>query len=186
MAAFDKFMHNVLTDVEVKLKEHIQDNFRSGSFYGDTWPGKSQYPGAKQKNLYQNGILQEQVDPQANYGEQTITVHSTLPYAAIHNEGGVITVNQNMIRFFWAMYYKARGAVTTKKDGTASKNKRNTTLNAHAEYWKGLALMKVGSKIKIPERRFVGPHPHLDTSIENIVHDNVKEIEQYLANRLKP
>lgn len=205
MANLDQFIANCLNDVEVKLKQHIQQNFRTGSFYGEGWPAKRMYPGAKQKQLYKNGMLQESVDPQANHAEQTITVHSSLPYAAIHNEGGEITVTAKMKRFFWAMHLKAAGAVSrtvARPDGSRhtfvstgsraamAKQRGSTTkkagrLNAEAEYWKGLALMKVGSKLKIPKRQFVGDHPMLNAAIEKIVTDNVREIEAALAAQLQ-
>ncbi len=202
---FDQFIQHCLTDIEVKWKEQIQENFRRQSWYGDPWPPKRPYPGSRAKTLYNDGLLQESVDPNANYADQSITVHSPLPYANIHNDGGEITVTAKMKKFFWAMHLKAAGAISrtvVRSDGsrhtfisTGSKaamakqkeatTKRAQKMNAEAEYWKGLALMKTGSKLKIPRRRFVGEHPVLDAAVERIVDANVKDAADALAAHLQ-
>jgi phage gpG-like protein len=176
-SVFDDFIKNCLNDVEVKWKELIQENFRRQSWHGEGWPPKRPYPGSRAKTLYKEGLLQESVDPLANHANQTIEVTSPLPYAALHNDGGEITVTAKMKRFFWAMHLKAKGA--------KARGARAVKLNAEAEHWKGLALMKVGSKMKIPRRRFVGDHPVLDAAIERIVDLNVKEAADALAAHLQ-
>ena len=37
--------------------------------------------------------------------ENSITFFTSLPYAAIHNDGGEIVVTKRMKRFFWHKYY---------------------------------------------------------------------------------
>lgn len=96
-----------------------------------------------------------------NVGEDFIRWSSSLPYASIHNEGGEITVTAKMKSFFWAMYYKASGAMTKTKGGKVSASKRNQNLSVEAQQWKNMALMKIGSKIKIPQRQFIGDHPRV-------------------------
>lgn len=59
-----------------------------------------------------------------------------------------------MKRFFWAKYYAATGAFGRKKDGSPAKDKRTTQLSSEAEFWKVLALMKVGKTIRIPAAVF--------------------------------
>ena len=63
----------------------------------------------------------------------SVTIIVDEDYAEIHNEGGKITITRSQQKYFWAMWYK------TKKD-----------------YWKYLALKKVGSYIEIPKRQFIG------------------------------
>lgn len=180
-SVFDAFITNCLKDVEVKWKELIQENFRRQSWHGEGWTPKKPYPGSRAKTLYKEGLLQESVDPLANHANQTIEVSSPLPYAALHNDGGEITVTAKMKRFFWAMHLKAVGA----HGGARKQTARAVKLTAEAEHWKGLALMKVGSKLKIPRRRFVGEHPVLDAAIERIVDANVKEAADALAAHLQ-
>lgn len=182
---FDDFLLNCLIDVAVKLQEQIGENFRRGAFYGQPWKGKSNYPGAKQKLLYRHGILQESVDVDADPAAKTITARSTVAYASLHNEGGVVVVTGKMKRFFWYMHKKALGSLATKKDGTTRANRRNMAINAEAEYWKGLALMPVGKRLHMPERRFVGPHPQLDKAIKQIVTTNLNEAAAALAQQMQ-
>ena len=49
-----------------------------------------------------------------------------------------------------------------------------------AEFWKRLALMKVGSSIKIPRRRFIGPSPEVERIVEDIIDENLEDFfEKY-------
>jgi len=48
------------------------------------------------------------------------------------------------------------GKVKTTKGGKQANMASNRKLNAKAEYCKRMALMKVGSQIKIPKRQFIG------------------------------
>jgi phage gpG-like protein len=115
----------------------------------------------------------------------SITFSSSLPYASIHNEGGTIKVTTAMKKYFWAMYYQASGAITTTSTGKASKSKKNTLLTAEAAYWKSLALIKVGSKLTIKKRQFMGSHPTVDAAVEAIVNRHVNALAQSLAKTLQ-
>lgn len=44
--------------------------------------------------------------------------------------------------------------------------------------------MKVGTKIKVPKRQFMGDHPYIVKSIKDIVDFRMKEVEQYFASSL--
>jgi hypothetical protein len=88
--------------------------------------------------------------------DKRISIGSTLKYAEIHNNGGVITVTEKMKRFWWAKYYEFAGGVKKGKNGQISKAKANIALNAKAEFCKNMALMKVGAKIKMPKRQYLG------------------------------
>ena len=113
-----------------------------------------------------------------NIEGHNIAWRSSLPYAAIHNEGGEITVTPQMIKFFWAMCYKASNAMS------GGNSQRNTKLSNKAAIWKALTLMKPGSKIKMPERRFVGAHPVVDGAVERVVDENVQAMNDVLHREL--
>jgi hypothetical protein len=102
-----------------------------------------------------------------------------LPYATINNDGGEIEVTAKMKSFFWAMAYKA-GMAAGKGN-----SERSQRLSAEAQQWKNLALMKVGTKMKIEQRQFIGDHPVVRQRIEDIIGVNFKELEQYYYNKLK-
>jgi phage gpG-like protein len=102
-----------------------------------------------------------------------------LPYAVIHNEGGLLTVTDKMKSFFWAMYYKSSGAAKGQK------NSRGKALSLEAGLWKAMALKKVGSRIKIDARPFIGPHPQVDNAVERVFDDTMKEFEQFIHQTLE-
>ena len=107
--------------------------------------------------------------------ENSITFFTTLPYAAIHNDGGEIKVTKKMKRFFWAKYYETSGAFGRKKNGERRNDKRTVQLSTEAEFWKYMALMKEGKSIKIPRRRFLGVSPEVEKAVRDIVEENITE-----------
>lgn len=178
---FETFFNNILKDLKVELTEEFDRNFERKSFFGTPW---AQTKGTNNRGslMLRSGDLRKSIESKLN--NDGITFSSSLPYASIHNSGGSITITPNMKKYFWARYYQAVGKVKVKKDGTASKAKTSLTANAQAQYFKSLALMKVGSKITIPQRQFLGHHPQIDTIVKQIVDENIKELNENLKHTL--
>lgn len=167
----------ILKDISVKASEEFDRNFERQSFFGQAWQRQKSPRRAGGHILVDTGALRRSIS--AKIDQDSITFQTTLPYAAIHNEGGEIKVTARMKRFFWAMYYKANGGLGRRKDGTLRRDQRNARLSSEAEFWKHLALMKVGSTVKIPRRRFLGNHPDLEREITAIIE---KRLEEYFSN----
>ncbi len=173
---FDTFFQNVLTDTEVKVMELLHENIRRQAFFNDPWPPAKSPAKSRKKLLYQSGDMQDGY--MSHTSDMNIIITNSMDYAGVHNEGADVPVTARMKKYFWAMYYKATGGLTKNKSGTIGNNKRNRDLSAAAEYWKSLALMRVGDKIHIPERRVMGEHPEIDKAIERICDRNIKEAVQ--------
>lgn len=184
---FENSFKKLFKFVAADWERQIAENFRTQSFYGNGWKGKSNYPGSRQgKTLYRDGDLQNSVQVNDNLAAGTISASSYVGYATIHNQGGKIAVIAKMKKFFWAMYYKSSGAVSKRKDGKTGNNKRNAKLTAEAEYWKAMALMKVGATITIPQRQFVGYHADLKAAIEKRANEVVpQDLTNYITSVLK-
>ncbi len=87
-----------------------------------------------------------------------ITAGEGLPYAAIHNNGGTITVRvtEKMKKYFWAMYYKTENV-----------------------YWKNCALStKSHFTIQIPKRQFIGPSYTLNQNIDTWAINHILKAEK--------
>lgn len=178
----EQLLKNVLNDLRVELTDEFDKNFERKAFFDKGWKD-TKHNVARGTLMMRTGGLRGSI--RGDIKDGGLHYSSSVPYAAIHNEGGVLTVTANMKKFFWAMYYKASGAITTKKDGSASKSKRNATLTEEAAYWKSLALMKVGDKITVPQRQFIGHHPQVDAAIHQVCDDNVKEFAESIAATLQ-
>lgn len=176
---FETIFKNILSDVKVGLSDEFDRNFERKAFFDRAWPARRN-PDAKGSLMQVRGGSGLRGSINASIDGDNIAWRSSMPYAAIHNDGGEIQVTPQMKKFFWAMYYKASGAVSLKKDGTASKTQRNARLTLEAEYWKSLALIKVGTKIKMPQRRFIGNHPQVDATIKQVMDENMQEYQQHL------
>jgi phage gpG-like protein len=184
MQAFEVFFKNILNDIKVELSEEFDKNFERKAFFDQQW-ADTKWAVNKGSLMLRTGAGRRSIMATIEGGQ--IVWRSSLPYMGIHNDGGEIEVTAKMKKFFWAMFYKASNAVTFKvKTREASANKRNEKLTAEAAIWKSLALMKVGEKIKIPKRQFIGDHPVVDASIKKIVDANAKELHSSLLNVFKP
>ena len=58
-------------------------------------------------------------------------------------------------------------------------------LSEIAQWYKNMALMKVGSKIRIPKRQFIGHHSKVDRYVKQVIDDNMKDVQSYIKNLLK-
>jgi len=180
----NQLIKNIIQDTRVAITSAVDENFREKSFFGAPWAA-SKAPNHKGTLMIRSGQLKNSI--RSKVSGSTITWSSSLPYAGIHNEGGEIEVTAKMKRFFWAMYYKSAGAVTYSiKKKAANNTQRNQRLSKEAEYWKSLALMKVGAKLKIEKRQFIGDHPQVGVIINKVMAENSKDIENYIKTHLKP
>lgn len=170
----EDFLKTTLTDIKIKISEEFDKNFERKAFFDQKWR-QSRFFHRKGSLMIRTGKLRRSI--QSKITKNGIRFTSAMPYADIHNNGGEITVTEKMKRFFWAMYYKSAGAIKTTKTGKISQSGRNEKLRAEALGWKALALKKIGSKIKIEPRQFIGHHPQIDTAIREIVNKNLKELE---------
>ncbi len=181
-SAFNTFLHNLLSDLRVELTEEFDRNFERKAFFDRAWK-----PIAGSNNrgslMMRTGALRNSIESRVQ--QEGLQFTSNMPYAAIHNEGGELTVTANMKKFFWAMHYKASGAITKNKDGSARKTDRSARLSQEAGYWKSMALMKVGEKIKIPQRQFIGHHPRVDELVQQVADDNVQELATAIGEALQ-
>jgi phage gpG-like protein len=107
--------------------------------------------------------IKEKTDTSLTLTADTTLVGSAFDYAEIHNEGGEIVVTEKMKAFFWAKYYETEGRQSTNKRGERRNTKQNKQLSQDALFWRNLALKKVGDKITIPQRRFIGENEELKT-----------------------
>ncbi len=138
----------------VESVKFFKDSFRKGGFTNTSFvEWKSNLMGSK--TLYQHGTLMGSIRKVVETDDK-IVIESNTPYSEIHNQGGYITVTPRMKKFFWAKYYEFAGNIKKTKKGTVSKAKRNLKTNAKAKFFKNMALMKVGAKIQIPQRQFMG------------------------------
>ncbi|EKT4520783.1 hypothetical protein JE950_002442 [Flavobacterium psychrophilum] len=193
------FIKNILSDVSKDLNGEFLQGFDDKNFFGSPWPKST-------KGLTDTGKLRRSVFvPGPKIQGNQIIWSSSLPYASIHNQGGEIIVTEKMKRFFWAMYFESSGAISKsieQKDGSrvlfvssdsksrmnkqaTSKSKRNIRRNAEALMWKNLALQKVGAKMKIKQRQFIGDHPQVRQRIEHVVNKNMEEIGKTIFNKFK-
>lgn len=171
------FYFTLLKDIKIELDEEFDRNFERKAFFDQTWPGTN-FPNHRGSMMARTNALRRSLNSEIQ-GEG-IAYTSSLPYASIQNEGGQIKVTSSMKSFFWAMYYKASGAMSKTKGGKTAQTERNERLTKEAQAWKAMALKKVGSIIKIPPRRFIGNHPQVQKSIDRVMNDNLEELNNYM------
>lgn len=163
----------ILSDIRVELSDEFDQNFERQAFFSEAWQRHHSPLRPGGHILVDTGRLRSSISSRTT--ENSITFYTNEPYAAIHNEGGDIRVTAKMKRYFWHRYYQATGAFGRRKDGTARRDRRNLQLSTEAEFWQHMALMKVGSVIRIPRRQFLGTSPEVEQAIREIVEENLSE-----------
>lgn len=169
----NKVLRTCLQDIQVELDDEFDRNFARQGFFSEKWQRRKPDFAAGRGVLAGTGALRRSILSRIS-GTQ-ITFHSDAPYAEIHNEGGTITVTKKMKGFFWFKYKQATGTLGRTKSGAKRNDKRNRTISAQAEFYKAMALKKVGSKITIPRRQFLGTSPEVETSVRQIIERNLTE-----------
>lgn len=169
----NKVVRNILRDIRVEMSDAFDRNFERQAFFSEAWQRRKSPTRPGGSILIDSGTLRRSI--QSRTTETGITFFTTLPYAGIHNDGGEIRVTRRMKRFFWAKYYESTGAFGRKKNGERRNDKRTVQLSTEAEFWKCLALMKEGSTIKIPRRRFLGVSPEVEQAVREIIEENITE-----------
>ena len=188
-ASIDTLIKNILSDLRVELTDEFDQNFERQSYFGHAWQ-RRKTPIGDGALLQKSGALRRSIhSPRTS--DTGITFSSSLPYASIHNEGGEIEVTAKMKRFFRAKFYEAQGISTSrKKDGEKRRTLSDGGFYAWtesmkmksvmAEFYRRMALMKVGQKIKMPERRFIGGGPEVEAIVRSIIDENLNEyLTQY-------
>ena len=174
------FLDKVLNDLRVELADEFDKNFERKSFFGKTWTSRKS--GSRGSLMLVRGRLRRSL--RARVQNKLIVFTSSVPYAAIHNEGGTIKVTAKMKRYFWAKFYELSGKVKVNVR-TRTVSKVSQKHSAEAEYYKSLALMRVGSKITIPERRFIGNAPEVQQAIKRVADKSINEFSKQLKNTLE-
>jgi len=165
-------------------QQHFQDNFRKGGFVNNglqKWqPAKRLSSGSKSAAANYGTLLssRKMLFSSINYvvRQAAVQIYNDLDYAAIHNEGGNITVRvtPKMRKFAWAKYCKS--AANRTKSGNTAKRETGSE-SSDALMWKRLALTHKDSlNIHIPQRQFVGDSAELDANIITAIERGITEI----------
>ena len=171
----------ILKDIAIDLGDQFDQNFERQAFFSRAWE-RHRSPVRKGGHILVDSVgLRRSIMKRVT--EDSITFVTTEPYAAIHNEGGEIVVTERMKRYFRARFYEAQGGFTRKEgkparplsDGGFYAWTSGMQLNEVAEFWRCMALMKVGRTIKIPRRQFLGNSPEVERMVTDIIERNLTE-----------
>lgn len=160
--------------VAIEAAKFFKDCFVKGGFTDesfDKWAeGTSPLRGKKTLIGYRNTMNLMQSIRTLEESENRVRTGTQLVYSEIHNDGGIITVTKKMKAFWWAKYYEFAGA--NRKTATAQ-----ARVNAKAEFCRGMAMMKVGKKIKIPKRQYIGESKTLFKTLDEWFQSIVDQLE---------
>ena len=183
----------ILRDIAVELSDEFDKNFERQAFFSEAWQRRVSPTRPGGHILVDSGTLRRSVLSRSD--SNSITFYSTLPYAAIHNEGGEIVVTARMKRFFRAKAYEAAGSFGRKNRKSSDETPRRSisdrqfwgwmhsmSLTAEAEFWCAMAMKPEGSTIKIPRRQFLGASPEVEKAVREIIEKNLAE---YFEHDLK-
>lgn len=168
-----RVIRNILKDIRIDLGDEFDRNFERQTFFSEKWERRKSPIRPGRAILVDTGKLRQSIRSQST--DTSIRFFCALPYAGIHNDGGEIKVTRKMKAFFWHKYYEATGSFGRKKNGERRNDKRTIQLSTEAEFWKCMALMKVGQSITIPKRQFLGASPEVEQAVKDIIEENLAE-----------
>lgn len=191
-AAINRLVNRVLPiKVGALAKAHFRENFRLSGFMNGglrAWPvTRRQQTGGKSAAANYGPLLSRRNHLFGSIGYKPgpgfVVIGTSLPYAAIHNDGGTVgpTVTLKMRKFAWAMYYRSLGSKGSKgsKSSKGSRGKKGATVPAEAERWKALALTrKQKLNITIPKRPFIGDSQELNAAINRKIGEEMDKLFQ--------
>ncbi len=152
MKGFKSVMKTILNDLKVELTDEFDQNFERKAFFDTPW-ADTKLPNPIGSLMMRTGALRDSI--MSDVESEGIHFTSSVPYAAVHNEGGTFkkTITPQMRKWAFAMFKTTKNAI-----------------------YKGIALSKKDHlTITIPKRQFIGDHPKVDEAIEQVVEANVKE-----------
>lgn len=182
MSKENDILSKILNDLRVELADEFDKNFERKAFFNDKW--KDRQRDGKGSLMLVTSKLRSSI--KSEIVGSSVVFSSSEPYAVIHNFGGEITVTEKMKSYFWAKYYETVGKITNTKKGSVAHSSRNMELSEMAQWYKNMALMKVGSKIHIPKRQFIGHHSEVDNCVKQVIDDNIKDVQKYIKSLLSP
>lgn len=155
----DALWKKMMEDLRVQLLDSYDKNFERKGFFGRRW--KKRRVKNRGSLMMVSGRLRRSIRGRV-IGKYTIEFSSDAPYARIHNEGGEIRVSERMKRYFWYLYMERK----------------------QPEY-KWMALMKTGSKIKIPQRQFIGYYKGMDKTVERAADRMMESMAEEIARQTR-
>ena len=166
--------------------DHFRENFRQGGFVDSSlekWkPSKRLSSGGPDAASNYGTLLSSRNHlfrsiRSESYAARSV-VSTTVPYAAIHNEGGMTSyaVTPKMRKYAWYRYYKAAG-IKRKASVKTGRKHGAPQENPQALYWKRFALTKKSRiEARIPQRRFIGPSKVLEDAISAKIENEIMRI----------
>jgi phage gpG-like protein len=161
------------------VRNQALKNFDRESFDGKKWNTRKNKEGSQRNLLVMRGVLRRSLRVTREiWGD--VRVGTSVPYAKIHNEGGITfpRVTKKMRRFAWAMYKKKSGKAARFEDSVRDSEIRSwRAATDSASFWKGLALTKKTRLIiRIPKRQYMGAEPALEQEIKRYLESAFQEV----------
>jgi hypothetical protein len=88
-----------------------------------------------------------------------------------------------MKKYFWWQYRIHSKSVRKTKSGRVAKGAANQSNNAKANFCKAMALKPVGSKIKIPQRKFMGNSRNMMRVMDSVLIDFIKRKSNQIPHK---
>jgi len=152
------FLEKLPNYIAVIWENDTMQNFENQSFDGQKWAGRKQQSSKNRALLVQTGSLKQSLTFETSSNK--VTAFSDLPYAKIHNEGGII---EQTPTFKQRMYFSHLSGIASS---TAEKNK-----------WAKMSLAKK-LVIPIPKRQFLGFSKSFESSLQDFLNQKLNELSQ--------
>lgn len=134
------------------IGDEFDQNFERKAFFDKKWRDRKYKNKGSLMNI--SGNLRFSIEQNRKVYGNTIEWSSSLPYAKIHNEGGVIVQKPTKLQreFYWGKFRETKNPM-----------------------YKASALAKE-VRIPIPRRQFIGYHKDIDKIVEKRAKDMLEDV----------
>jgi phage gpG-like protein len=154
-----------------EMLDAVDQNFRSESFFGTPWAPRVVKKGNEGRALLvQTGRLKRSF--RLKHSGLSVTLFTDVPYAEIHNEGGVLTGTANVEAYERHIY----GTFTPPKKKDGSDDKRFKKKDRASTGTVQVKAHQRTMNTTIPARPYMGEHPQMDRRIETLIDGKVRTI----------
>lgn len=178
---FEKMVRTLLGDIRVELDDEFDKNFERQGFFTEAWKRRTGPLRPGGATLVDSGTLRRSFRSEIRDGALVFVYGA--PYAAYHNEGATVRVTERMKMYFRHRYYELSGSPSGSalrrgrrlSDGGFYALMERRGGSAEAKFWGYMSLKKVGSVIKIPQRRFLGTSPEVERMVKEVIEEGLEE-----------
>ncbi len=172
----NRYIRLTLKDIKTEAKEEFDRNFQREAFFTEKWKRRRYAQDETRGILQQSGTLRKKHTGRDHGRQQGSSIYFIRSLCQDTQRRWNHYRYPKDERIFLDQVQGSYGQNGIYPERELRRTRKNRQLSSDAEFYRAMALKKVGSKIVIPRRQFIGTHPDLEKLLQEIARKNIKEV----------